>query len=147
MQTQGKAYKKSKQVAIIEANLQFRTAVKKTAQTSHKKKKWAKFAAITKLDGVPDEVFQDIANDYEKMLATRFEAMGLAVIPYSEITEKKSYKKLLQKSQVETTVVKKNWETSKIFTPNGRPFLVYNIMKPFGPHAKLPKELKSILYN
>ncbi len=140
-----------KKVAILGNTIAFRTEGKVTAMSSNKDDLIVKGAGIAQLKGVPDSVFQEITEEYNNMVVARLNALGVDVIPVSEMQKKKSFKKLVGDAQAGNGTVwedsKKNWGVSKNAVPVGQYSVWYNYMKPFGAHAKLPKELKAALFN
>ncbi len=144
---QGKAYKNYDTVAILGANVRFRIAAKQSNATSWKKEVFVKFSAIATLEGINDELFQEIADEYHKMLVERFEKLGLTVLPYSAIEATTAYAALKAKGKTSTMHSKKNWGVAKVFSGEQTPFITFNPVLPFGPHAKVAKELNAILFN
>ena len=144
---QGDIFAKAERVAILGNNLRFRLAARQAEETSWKEEKYYKFSAYSVLEGLSEELLQDITNEYYSMLKTRFEDMGIEVIPYSEISEAKSYEKMKDKGTRETENIKDSWGVAQIYNYDAEPYITWTSAAPFGPQQKLPKELDAILFS
>ena len=144
---QGKIYSKNKSVAILGANLRFRVAARAVETTSHKAATTAKFESFATLDGIDDGLLQSITDEYYSLLTQRFTKLGLTVMDQDKIRQSKSWAKLKDKGTKDKENVVKSWGVAKIFTPNNQDYVTWNNAAPFGPHTKVAKEMKAILYS
>ena len=144
---QGKIFAKAKRVAILGDNLRFKIAARQIEEASWKEDNYYKFAFYAVLDGLSDELLQEITNTYHLNLKKRFEELGIEVIPYQELMAAKSYKKLLDKGLKDTENVKKSWGVAYIYNYDRNPYISWSSAGPFGPHQKIPKELDAVLFN
>lgn len=144
---QGNIYAKNKSVAILGTNLRFRVASRSKVITSNKDDATVKFESFAILDSVPESVFQEITDEYYTMVKTRFENYGLQVVSPEQVREAKSYPKLAEKGTLDKENVVKPWGVAKVYSPNGQDYVSWNNAAPFGPHQKVARELKSILFS
>lgn len=144
---QGSVFAKADRVAILGNNLRFKLAARQSEETSWKKDDYHNFAAYSILDGVNDQLLQEITDEYYDMLVSRFEAMGIEVLSYEEITQAKSYKKMKDKGLKDNENVKKLWGVALVYNYSRNPYITWNGAAPFGPQQKLPKELDAVLFN
>ena len=145
---QGKVFDKPSTVALLGTNLRFRVAARATASTSNKDDIQAKFQSFAVLDSVPESVFQEITDEYNAMVRKRFEDLGFTVTDQADVKKVKSYAKLAEKGTAEKQNVVKSWGVANIYCPNGQDYVTYNGIKgPLGPHAKVARELKAVLYS
>lgn len=145
--SQGDIFSKADKVAILGNNIRFKLASRQAEETSWKKEMYYKFAVYSVLEGLNDQVFQEITDEYYNMLKSRFESLGIEVVNYDAISEAKSYKKLKDKGLRETEDVKKSWGMAKTYNYSGLPYISWDNAAPFGPQQKLPKELDAVLFN
>ena len=143
----GKLFEKNDDVAILGANVRFIVAKRKTETTSWKSESTVKFGAYAVLEGVSDEVFQEIADEYLEMLKMRFADLNMNVLPREELVNSKNYEKLKEKGLNETENVKKAWGVAKTYSGGNGDYITWNNAAPFGPHTKVPAELKAVLFN
>ncbi|MGB1032346.1 MAG: hypothetical protein ACPGWM_07015, partial [Flavobacteriales bacterium] len=143
----GSLFGKDDKVAILGANLRFKTASRETAITSNKAETTTKFGAYAVLEGIEDQVFQEITDEYLQMVIAKFKSIGLEAIPYDQITATKAFPKIADKGAREKTNLKKSWGVAQTFTPGDIDYLSWNFADPFGPQQKISKELKAILFS
>ena len=74
---QGDMFAKADRIAILGNNLRFRLAARQSEETSWKEESYSKFSAYSVLEGLSDELLQEITNEYYTMLKFRFEDMGI----------------------------------------------------------------------
>jgi hypothetical protein len=140
-------YEKATQVAISGNNIRFRVAAHQSEINSWKDEKSYKFGAYAVLTGVNDQVFKEISIAYQKMLIAKFTELGIEVLPYDRITTTKSFSKLNEKYWEEPFNGTKGWGAALIYNYDNHDFLAWNGSSPLGPHMKVAKELKALLYN
>lgn len=129
-------FKKVDQVALTSVNLQFKLATRQYME----KKGVGNIVTWGLLEGIDDNVFQEIADEYYVRLAARFQKEGYSL--NEEYKNHKSYQKLVENSaDLEREVNKKNWGVSKIFTANNAPYIEYP-QSMMGAHASLGNDLK-----
>lgn len=143
--SKGDIFAKADKVAILGNNLRFKLASRQSETNSWKDEKHYKFAVYSVLEGLSDDVLQEITDKYYQMLTKRFEDLGIEVLKYETIQSAKSYGKLKDKGEREKENIKKSWGIAKIFVPGSEPYITWNNASPFGPHQKLAKELDAVL--
>lgn len=141
------SYKGATKVAVLGNNIRFRVASHQSETNSWKDEKSYKFGAYAVLEGIENEVFQEITDEYYKMLVLKFKELGIEVVPYQNIEATKSYAKLKEKYQSEPYNGTKGWGYAVIYNYDNHDFLAWNGGAPLGPHLKVAKELKTLLYN
>ena len=142
----GKVFSKASEVALLGANVRFKVASREMGETSSKADNWTKFASYAVLDGVSDATFQEIANEYEKMVVAKFKSIGISAKDYKEIQKAKSFPKLKEKQLKEKDNVRKSWGVARTFTPRNQDLIDWGYADPFGPHLKVAKELDALLF-
>lgn len=140
-------YKKETTVAILGSNLRFKVASHQSETNSWKDEKSYKFGAYAVLQGIDDALMQDISNTYYTMLVSKFKELGINVVPYAKIENAKSFAKLKEKDLKENINIKKSWGVTKTFNYDAHDYIVWNNAAPFGPHQKITKEIKAMLFN
>jgi len=143
--SQGAVFAKAKRVAILGSNVRFKLASRQAEETSWRKEKYYKFAVYSILEGINEQLLQDITDEYYSMLKKRFEDLGIEVLSYDELSSAKSYTKLKNKGMRETENVKKSWGIAQIYNYGNAPYITWNNASPFGAQQKLPKELDAVL--
>ncbi len=126
-------FKKSDQVALTSINLRFKLA------TREKEEKRGAGSSVTWaiLQGVDSTVFQEIADEYYKRLAARFEKAGWKLS--DAYKENKHYQTLTEKEK-ERVTVKKEWGIAEVYTANREPYIEYPMMAT-AAHAKMGNSL------
>lgn len=143
----GKIYAKAESVAILGTNLRFRLGARAVETTSNRDATTTKFESFATVEGVEEALLQEITDEYYAMVTKRFEALGMSVISYDEIQKAKAFEKLVEKGSREKENVVSSWGVAQIFTPKNQDYITWNNAGPFGPHQKVAKELKTILYS
>ena len=144
--TSGKIYAKGEKVAILGSNLRFRVASRAAETTSRKAATTTKFESFASLAGITEDHLQNITNKYHKMVEDKFKNFGLSLVSYEDIKKTKGFENLVEKRTKERENSRANWGVAQIYTNDNNEYLDWKHMSPVGPHAKVAKELKAILY-
>jgi len=149
-----KVYKEGNRFVLVGNSLVFRLEAHEQIETSWKKKYRAAFNGITQLEGVDSAVFQEITEAYNEMFITRLQAMGVTVLPISELEKAKSFSKFRDGAKLSTGAedgqlfAKKKWGAAVTFTPeNQYAIAVKDAAGPFSARNKVPREIETFLYN
>lgn len=128
-------FKKATEAELLSVNLQFKLATREEQE----KRKVGNIITWGFLDGIEDNILQEIANEYYKNLETKFKANGISLT--NEYKESEQYQKLIERSaDLSREVESKGWGISQIVTANNGPYIEFPITA--GPHAALGNKLK-----
>ncbi len=135
--------KKSKQVALTKVALHFKKITNNQVYVGKGNDK-VSASAWAILEGVSDQTFQSIADEFYKRLNDKLKAEGLAITDWNTVTSAKNFDKVNDKQ------IKKHWSNKNIglinvYTANEGPHCKQVIGNPgiWSAYAKLGKELKS----
>src|SRR5690606_7573319 len=121
-------FKKINEVALTSVNLQFKLATRQEQE----KRKAGNVVTWGFLEGIDDQLLQEITNEYYKNLVDKLKANGYSL--NTNFTSHKAYQKLVENStDLDRETNKKNWGVAKIFTANNAPYIEYPIGM-MGPH-------------
>lgn len=130
-------FKNAKEVGFASVNLRFKLASSERTE----KRDVGNVISWAVLEGVGDQVFQNIANEYYNLLTKKFEQNGYTIS--DKFKESKGYASLAEKAaENERVTNKKNWGIAEVHTSNNAPYLEYPTGM-MGAHAKMGNELKS----
>lgn len=129
-------FKGAGELGLTSVNLQFKLASRETIE----KRGAGNVVSWAFLEGISDELMQEIADEYYKRLEQRFSTLGIRLSDAYKNTDQ--YQSLLEKSADRSRETnKKNWGVAKVFTANNGPYIEFPIGL-MGPHAGLGNSLK-----
>lgn len=129
-------FKKAKEVALTSVNLQFKLATRQTQE----KRRVGNIVTWGVLEGIEDQLMQEIADEYYKKLEASLKENGFSLSDAYLNTG--AYKKLVENNaDRERETEKKNWGVAKIFTSNNAPYIEYPTGM-MGSHSSLGNDLK-----
>ncbi len=129
-------FKKADQVGLTSVNLQFKMATRQTQE----KRGVGNIVTWGFLEGISDELLQEITDEYYQRLTARLKESGMSVT--NDYLNTKAYQKLVENNAGNQRVTeKKNWGIAKVFTANNAPYLEYPTGM-IGPHSSLGNDLK-----
>ncbi len=120
---------------LTSVNLRFKLATRQEME----KKKVGNIISWGFLEGIDDELLQEIADAYYKKLEAKFKENGISLSDEYKKTD--GFKKLVDKnSDRSRDYEKKNWGVAKVVTANKEPYLEFPVMA--GPHSGMGNDLK-----
>lgn len=129
-------FKSQTEACFTSVNLQFKLASRETLE----KRGVGNVVSWAFLEGVDENLMQEIADEYYKRLDQAFKENGINVTDDYKQTD--AYNKLVEKNADRSReVFKKNWGVSRIVTANQAPYIEYPVGL-MGPHASLGNDLK-----
>ena len=129
-------FKGETEACLTSVNLQFKLASREYIE----KRGAGNIISWAFLEGIDEQLMQDIANEYYVRLAAKLKENGIGLS--EEYRESDAYKKLIDKnSDRNREVFKKNWGVSRIITANEAPYIEYPVGM-MGPHSSLGNDLK-----
>jgi hypothetical protein len=134
-------FKGQTEACITSVNLQFKLASREIID----KRGVGKVVSWAFLDGIDENLMQEIADEYYQRLEQLFVANGIRLT--DEFKQHDAYAKLVEKSADRSReVFKKNWGVSRIVTSNQEPYIEFPVGM-MGPHASLGNDLKICIEN
>lgn len=128
-------FKKANEACLTSVNIQFKLATRQEQE----KRGVGNVITWGFLEGIEDNLMQEITDEYYKLLAEKLKANGISLSDEYKNTDQ--YQKLINNSaDLSRETEKKNWGVSKIFTANNAPYIEFPIMA--GPHSSLGNKLK-----
>ncbi len=127
-------FKKATEVGLVSVNLRFKLASSERTE----KRNVGNVISWAVLEGINDQVFQEIADEYYQRLSAKFSQSGYAV--NDKFKQTKGYAVLAEKEH-ERVTFKKNWGVAEVYTANKGPYLEFPVM--LGPQARMGNELKN----
>ena len=129
-------FKKANEICLTSVSLQFKLATRQEQE----KRGVGNIITWGFLEGIDDNLMQEITNEYYSKLSEKFKAIGISLSDEYKNTDQ--YKKLVENgANLNREVEKKNWGISKIFTANKAPYIEFPVGM-MGPHASLGNSLK-----
>lgn len=129
-------FNKAKEIGFASVNLRFKLASSERTE----KRDVGKVVSWAFLEGIDDQIFQDIANQYYENLTKKFEKHGYAL--NDQFKESNGYLTLKEKSgDNDLQTYKKNWGVAQVYTANNEPYIEYPIGM-MGAHSKMGNEMK-----
>lgn len=133
-----KPFKKTNKVALASVNLRFKIASRQEDPKESNNVTWAF------LEGVDPELMQQIANEYQKLLAAEMQAAGYELT--EEYKNAKNYEALVEdNTKNERVTSKAMWGIAEIYTANGDTYIEFPNYAG-GAHAKLGKEIDAVVW-
>lgn len=128
-------FKKADEACLTSVNIQFKLATRQEQE----KRGVGNVITWGFLEGIEDNLMQEITDEYYKMLAEKLKTNGISLSDEYKNTDQ--YQKLIDNSaELSREIEKKNWGVSKIFTANKAPYIEFPITA--GPHSSLGNKLK-----
>lgn len=135
--------KKSKQVALTKVAIHFKKITNNQVYVGKGNDK-VSASSWAILEGVSDETFQNITDEFSKSLTKKLEEQGISTLEWNTVASAKNYNKVSDKQ------IKKYWENKNVglinvYTANDGPHCKQVIGNPgiWSAYAKLGKEIKA----